>query len=190
MFLLLLIVVSEALSCPISPNHTELHDIFQMYEQFLGKVNERDEHILSSIPEDIVPLSVPLKLIGSWIRFPVINNQKFCNRQYITFAPQTYISHVDCTFIEGLCHCEVFATSSSEFVAISPSTLKIEFMSQICMVWRNRHLEESQSPSSANITLVNNFDIGVVTHSILVILSLIAFAGNSLFVVYVFWLSR
>eukprot|EP00602_Paraphysomonas_sp_CaronLab_P004297 CAMPEP_0185029282 /NCGR_PEP_ID=MMETSP1103-20130426/15497_1 /TAXON_ID=36769 /ORGANISM="Paraphysomonas bandaiensis, Strain Caron Lab Isolate" /LENGTH=145 /DNA_ID=CAMNT_0027563967 /DNA_START=239 /DNA_END=676 /DNA_ORIENTATION=+ len=34
------------------------------------------------------------------------------------------------------------------------------------------------------------FDIGIVTHAVLVVLSIIAFVGNGLFLVFVFWLSK
>lgn len=44
--------------------------------------------------------------------------------------------------------------------------------------------------SSQEVVIHEGRDIGQVTHAILVILTFVAFIGNAMFVVYVFWLTR
>ena len=51
--------------------------------------------------------------------------------------------------------------------------------------------KETVTESAQNLSPDDKkFDPGVITHAVLVVLAVIAFAGNAMFVVFVFWLSR
>lgn len=184
----------QAASCPLPPpNRTCLDEIFRIYGQIFGISHEADEYFDSSLPDGIMPLSVPFMLSDSFIRFPIISNQEFCDSRFVTLVPKTLVSSMECSFQHGQCSCEVLGDSGYRFVAISPPSLQLNYIDQISRIWRARHLDDMSSAGRQSVNTTSHgedFDIGVVTHGILVILSLISFAGNALFVVYVFWLSR
>jgi hypothetical protein len=129
--------------------------------------------------------------------FPIINEIGYCKSDSVMIFPlSSYEINCEFNHISG-CFCNIAAPTSFEFIAISPESVKVELADYISKLDSSRKLElitqagpETLPRNESGTASEDRFDIGVVTHAILVILSFISFAGNALFVVYVFWLSR
>jgi hypothetical protein len=113
------------------------------------------------------------------------------------FPPSSF--SMDCHFDEILsfCFCDVAGKSGIESLAIITSNLKIQLDRLLGKTEEKRLLEMTHTDAQDRLDQNTNgtaaqdrFDIGIVTHGVLVVLSFVSFVGNALFVVYVFWLSR
>lgn len=177
--------LTSGVSCP--------SQLIQFYAKFFRNSGEASESFVRSIPSDILPLSGPMKVTNSPLLFPIINSIDYCNSDSVMTFPFASYS-LKCYFdhAAGQCFCDLAAPTDFEFIAISPSAVKVELADYISTLDSFRKLELSQiiPRNESGTASQDRFDIGVVTHAILVILSFISFAGNALFVVYVFWLSR
>jgi hypothetical protein len=194
-WMLLLPLVS---SCPF-PLNSEFpcsHQLIRLSAKFLGDIRPEFEAFVNSLPADLLPLSLPSKLSNSSNSFAIINGREYCYHSCLTIFPLTSFS-MDCHFDESLdrCFCNVVAKSAADSLAIITSNSEIELFDLLASIEMSRKLEMTQSDGMSQqdtnrTSAQDRFDIGIVTHGVLVVLSFVSFFGNALFVVYVFWLSR
>jgi hypothetical protein len=111
-----------------------------------------------------------------------------------------------CGTYMDICTCDVAVKStaglssvSEQFILIPNKDFSASRMLQIDdaqkPAMKNPAVQDPGADSSITVEGVQasaekKFDIGIVTHKVLVVLSLIAFVGNGMFVVFVFWLSK
>jgi hypothetical protein len=188
-------------SCPLplSSDISCTTQLIEFYAKFLANATRASENFEKTLPSDILPLSIPMISTDSPLRFEIINGMDYCSSEYIAlFPPASYV--MKCEFYRQSrgCFCEISVDEHSEFefITISLPNLKVELADYISKLDFSRKLEVNQAETDltprnqSGTSSEDRFDIGVVTHAVLVILSCVSFAGNALFVVYVFWLSR
>lgn len=172
------------------------------------------EYLHSNIAFQSLPLSIPIKIEtqhnGFTVSLPIWASHDLCHSSKISifsqqeahFFPSQKIEY--CGIIDAQCFCDVYIPpGTQDIIAYSQAPLPMEMLNDLTDISDKRFLilenmEQNMEQITPAISSLSNstnlgppkFDIGIVTHFILVVLAITAFIGNSMFVVFVFWLSK